>query len=218
MVLSLVVSTLLLSCGNGIEIQIKESLVDVTARSVPVSALIDCLGQRMEIKVIDPEKALSTRTVSVDVRHETARQAIEQVLIQSGLQYALGMDKSGASIKTLVITGNRSGSSGQAERPAVPGAPAPGLPPPPVAAPPAYQPTPADPDLQMPGVMQAPPEASPLVAPDMQPAPSPPPIGPMMGPRDRAHRPPPNVPLNTPPTNTQPLYPEPHPLTPLTVL
>lgn len=103
----LAVAAVLLSCGAGIEVQVKESLVDVTAKGAPVAAVLACLGEKTEIDIVDLDKVLPSRTADVAFRRQSPRQAIERVLVQAGLNYALQTDNSGAVVQRIVITGTK---------------------------------------------------------------------------------------------------------------
>jgi hypothetical protein len=106
------VLSLLMACGSGIDIRVQNASVDVTAKSVPTSAVLDCLAEKLEIKVVYLDGDPPSKPLNLDLKGQTVRQAIEQVLLESQLNYALGADKSGSGIKTIVITGKKGPGGG----------------------------------------------------------------------------------------------------------
>jgi hypothetical protein len=105
---SLLFAVLLAPCANGIDVHVKDSLVDVNAKVAPVSAVIECLGQKLDIEVVDQDKVLPTRVISVAMRRQAPREAVEQILVQAGMNYALQLEKkTGGALKRIVITGTK---------------------------------------------------------------------------------------------------------------
>jgi hypothetical protein len=105
---SLMFAVLLAPCANGIDVHVKDSLVDVAAKMAPVSAVLECLGGKLDIDVVDQDKVLPTRVISVALRHQSSREAVEQILVQAGMNYALQLEKkTGGAIKRIVITGTK---------------------------------------------------------------------------------------------------------------
>ena len=100
---------LLPACAAGIDVRVKDAHVDVSAKAAPLGGVVDCLAERLEFKVVYMEPIPATRTVDVDTKGRTPREVIDQVFLGSQVNYALGMDKSNTTIKTLVILGVGSG-------------------------------------------------------------------------------------------------------------
>jgi hypothetical protein len=95
-------TALLMACPSGIDIHVKGESIDLTAKSAPVSAVIDCLADELGIQVVYLDGAPPAKNVNLDLRGQTSLQAIENVFIETGLNYVLGKDVSGKVKKVIV--------------------------------------------------------------------------------------------------------------------
>jgi hypothetical protein len=102
------VFALMMACGSGIDIRVQNATVDLTSKAVPTSTVLDCLAEKLEIKIVYLDGDPPSRPLNLNLKGQTVRQTIEQVLLESQLNYALGADpKSSTGIKTIVITGKK---------------------------------------------------------------------------------------------------------------
>ena len=109
-----------------VRVQMAGANVDLAATAAPLAEVLDRLSRQTGMKVVY-EGAAPRQLVTVTLRGRTPAQTVLALLEGQGVNFALVTDPSGASVRTLLVAGAASSSSGSA--PSRPAAPAPSRPP-----------------------------------------------------------------------------------------
>ena len=102
-VLSLLVAS---SCGGGVDAQVgSDKRLDVEAKNVPVSRVLECLSERAGFKIVIEPGLATTRPVTISLSRRTPTQAVMGVLDGLLLNYAFTSDRTGFQVLMLLISG-----------------------------------------------------------------------------------------------------------------
>lgn len=112
-------------------VAVNEGRVDLTARSAPLSEILDRLARQTKMQVTY-EGAPPRHLVTAALQSTTPAQAVLSVMEGLGVNYALQLDPTGREVRTLMLFAAKTGAGGASARgAATPEPPAARVPPPP---------------------------------------------------------------------------------------
>jgi hypothetical protein len=99
----LIALSLLLHPGAELEVKAVGGRVSVKARGVPLSRILERLGQETGMKVVY-EAAPPSQIVTAVVEADSEREVLTRVLEGLGVSYAFRLDPSGRRVEMLLVT------------------------------------------------------------------------------------------------------------------
>lgn len=98
-------------CGAGVEIRsVSDRTFDVQAKNASVATVLECLSERAGFKLsVDPGAAIR-QLLTIRLDGRTAAQSVDRILEGLSVNYALAQDPDGGRLLMLMITG-RSGAA-----------------------------------------------------------------------------------------------------------
>ena len=108
-------------------VAVNEGRVDLTARSAPLSEILDRLARQTKMQVTY-EGAPPRHLVTAALQSTTPAQAVLSVMEGLGVNYALQLDPTGREVRTLMLFAAKTGSAAPRAAPARPSLPRPACP------------------------------------------------------------------------------------------
>lgn len=112
-VLAPVLLALALPAAAEVRVQVTGTSVELAATAAPLAEVLDRLSRQTGMKVVY-EGPAPRQLVTLTLRGRTPAQTVLALLEGQGVNFALVTDPSGASVRTLLVTGSASSSGGGA--------------------------------------------------------------------------------------------------------
>lgn len=112
--------SLLVAAGcAGVEVRLSaERLLDIQVQSVPITRVLECVSEAAGFRIIAETEAVMGQSVTISLSRKTTTQAIDALLAGAPFNYAYTTDPAGSRILVLMLMPKSASGSGGATPPA----------------------------------------------------------------------------------------------------